>query len=365
MNERPNGERRDPLDPRARRLDRIRDQSGTDAVDGRVRARRAGESTPTSWSPALDLLDGRAERRLDLVAPATTPPTTRRTITTPSAISASSTISAPSARGTRCRWSTTRAGGDGRDDSADDHGDDDRRVMPEHPVSPTMSAATPTSEPRGQAEVAKPARRANTADISRSCSASSSTTKRSSRVAAAGPPATFPPSFCEGRSDTRGNLDQVPRLALCVDAGFRSGSPGPVRSPATPALQPAPPAGEQGVDARRRRRSARRAAGSAAGWRMNARVCGPPSPPWNEISSSNAQPSSSVGVVEAADHDVGDVREAVGAQQVPRRARREVRERVLALDAAVVEVARAVAPSASGAVLVGADEQPADVRMLA
>ena len=32
-----------------------------------------------------------------------------------------------------------------------------------------------------------------------------------------------------------------------------------------------------------------------AGWRMNGRVCGPPRPPWNEISSSNAQPSSSCG----------------------------------------------------------------------
>ena len=28
---------------------------------------------------------------------------------------------------------------------------------------------------------------------------------------------------------------------------------------------------------------------------MNGRVCGPPMPPWNEISSSNAQPSSSGG----------------------------------------------------------------------
>jgi len=31
------------------------------------------------------------------------------------------------------------------------------------------------------------------------------------------------------------------------------------------------------------------------GWRMNGSVCGPPIPPWNEISSSNAQPSSSAG----------------------------------------------------------------------
>ena len=45
-----------------------------------------------------------------------------------------------------------------------------------------------------------------------------------------------------------------------------------------------------------------------------------------------------VGVVEAADHDVGDVREAVGAQQVARRVRRERSERVLALDPAVGKV---------------------------
>ena len=31
------------------------------------------------------------------------------------------------------------------------------------------------------------------------------------------------------------------------------------------------------------------------GWRMNGFVCGPPMPPWKEISSSNAQPSSSSG----------------------------------------------------------------------
>src|SRR6185437_4144536 len=33
--------------------------------------------------------------------------------------------------------------------------------------------------------------------------------------------------------------------------------------------------------------------GSPAGASRNARVCGPPMPPWNEISSSNAQPCSS------------------------------------------------------------------------
>ena len=39
-----------------------------------------------------------------------------------------------------------------------------------------------------------------------------------------------------------------------------------------------------------------------------------------------------LGVVEAADHDVGDVLEAVGAKQVLRRGRREGRQRVLALE---------------------------------
>ncbi len=35
--------------------------------------------------------------------------------------------------------------------------------------------------------------------------------------------------------------------------------------------------------------------GKAAGYMMNGRVCGPPMPPWKEISSSKAQPSSSSG----------------------------------------------------------------------
>ena len=45
-----------------------------------------------------------------------------------------------------------------------------------------------------------------------------------------------------------------------------------------------------------------------------------------------------LGVVEAADHDVGDVLEAVGAQEMRGGGGRERRERVLALDAAVGEV---------------------------
>ena len=58
--------------------------------------------------------------------------------------------------------------------------------------------------------------------------------------------------------------------------------------------------------------------GSSAGWSRNGLVCGPPSPPWKEISSSNAHPSLEVGVIEAADHDVGHVLEPIRAQQVPR-----------------------------------------------
>ena len=61
-------------------------------------------------------------------------------------------------------------------------------------------------------------------------------------------------------------------------------------------------------------------------------------------------------VVEAADHDVGHVREAVGAPQVLGRVRREARERVLALDAAVGEVVRAARAERDRPVLLGADE---------
>ena len=103
--------------------------------------------------------------------------------------------------------------------------------------------------------------------------------------------------------------------------------------------------------------------GSETGWRTNARVWVPPMPPWNEISSSNAQPSSSSGVVEAVHHDVGDVREAVGPAQVVRRVRGEAGERVLSLDAAVGEVVRAVRAEGDRPVLGGADEEEAHVRM--
>ena len=68
-----------------------------------------------------------------------------------------------------------------------------------------------------------------------------------------------------------------------------------------------------------------------------------------------------LGVVEAPHHDVGDMLEAVGAQQVLRRGGRERRERVLALDAAVREVVRAAGAERDRPVLGRADEQPADV----
>ena len=70
-------------------------------------------------------------------------------------------------------------------------------------------------------------------------------------------------------------------------------------------------------------------------------------------------------VVEAADHHVGDVAEAVGALEVLRGRGGERRERVRALDPVLVEVAGAGAAEHDGAVLRGADEHPADVRMVA
>ena len=98
---------------------------------------------------------------------------------------------------------------------------------------------------------------------------------------------------------------------------------------------------------------------------MNGSVCGPPMPPWNEISSSKAQPSSRVGVVEAPDHDVGDVGEPVRPQEVLRCGRGEQREWVLALDSAVGEVVGAVRAERDRAVLGRAHEDPADVRVVA
>src|SRR3954451_25200262 len=69
------------------------------------------------------------------------------------------------------------------------------------------------------------------------------------------------------------------------------------------------------------------------------------------------------GVIEAADHEVGHVREAVGALEMARRGSGEGRERVLALDALLVEVARAARAEDDGAVLARAHEQPADMRV--
>ena len=98
---------------------------------------------------------------------------------------------------------------------------------------------------------------------------------------------------------------------------------------------------------------------------MNGRVCGPPIPPWNEISSSKAQPSSRSRVVEAPDHDVGDVCEGVRAHEVLRGGGGEVREGILALDAAVGEVAGATPAEHDRPVALRADEEPADVGVLA
>ena len=59
-------------------------------------------------------------------------------------------------------------------------------------------------------------------------------------------------------------------------------------------LQVAPPAGQHRVH-RRGADDRLAGAGSSFGYSRNGRVCGPPSPPWKEISSSNAQPSSRSG----------------------------------------------------------------------
>src|SRR5207247_916274 len=68
-------------------------------------------------------------------------------------------------------------------------------------------------------------------------------------------------------------------------------------------------------------------------------------------------------VVEAPDHDVADVREAVRAQQVPTRGGREDGERVLADHLSRLEIAGSLPPEDDGAALARADEQPADVRV--
>jgi len=63
-----------------------------------------------------------------------------------------------------------------------------------------------------------------------------------------------------------------------------------------------------------------------------------------------------VRVVEAADHDVCDMGEAVCAQKVARCGRREGAEGVLSLDPAVGKVVGAPRPERDGAIVRGADE---------
>ena len=72
--------------------------------------------------------------------------------------------------------------------------------------------------------------------------------------------------------------------------GRGSRAPAPARAPGGRAATRAGPRAP-----RPRPRSGLRAAASDGGYSRNGRVCRPPSPPWKEISSSNAQPSSSSG----------------------------------------------------------------------
>ena len=69
-------------------------------------------------------------------------------------------------------------------------------------------------------------------------------------------------------------------------------------------------------------------------------------------------------VVEAPDHDVRDVLEAVRAQEVAPGVRRERGERILADDTPVGQVAGALRAERDRAVALRADEEPADVRVL-
>ncbi len=73
-------------------------------------------------------------------------------------------------------------------------------------------------------------------------------------------------------------------------ASAATGSPARRRS-----VQLAPPAEQQRVHRRGADDRLVRGAARCGGCRMKGRVCGPPRPPWKEISSSKAQPSSSVG----------------------------------------------------------------------
>ena len=70
------------------------------------------------------------------------------------------------------------------------------------------------------------------------------------------------------------------------------------------------------------------------------------------------------GVIEAADHDVGDVRESIRALQVPCRRRRERSQRIVAVDPTLVEVVGAGRAEDDRTVFGRANEQPADVGVL-
>ena len=66
-------------------------------------------------------------------------------------------------------------------------------------------------------------------------------------------------------------------------------------------------------------------------------------------------------IEEAADEDVGGVREPVGSEEVLRSGRRERLQRIDSFDLAALEVPRAVGPEDERTIARGADEEPADV----
>ena len=70
-------------------------------------------------------------------------------------------------------------------------------------------------------------------------------------------------------------------------------------------------------------------------------------------------------VVEAADHDVGHMRESVRAQEMPGRIRREGGKRIVAFHPSVCEIVRPARTERDGSMLGRADEQPTDVRVVA
>ena len=118
------------------------------------------------------------------------------------------------------------------------------------------------------------------------------------------------------------------------------------------------------MDAGRADDRLRRRAGREPGWRMNGRVWSRPGRRGTRSAPRTRSPRRAGGR-RSCHHDVGDVREAVGAPQVVRRVRREVRQRVLALDPAVGEVVRAARAERDRAVLRERTSSEADVRMLA